>query len=163
INEAYEIGADHIIFEIDTPGGRVDAAGQIGKQLQELEIPSTAFIVNEALSAGSYIALNTDEIYMKPNATMGASGVITSDGKAAESQGIDPLYAEAMADPNIDLPKLGAPKGEYLTLTPNNAVKVDYSKEVINSRDALLDKLNFSNATIKEANVSVAESIARFV
>src|SRR5699024_12589817 len=26
-----------------------------------------------------------------------------------------------------------------------------------------LDKLNFSNATIKEANVSVAESIARFV
>src|SRR5699024_9785539 len=55
------------------------------------------------------------------------------------------------------------PKGEYLTLTPNNAVKVDYSKEVINSRDALLDKLNFSNATIKEANVSVAESIARFV
>src|SRR5699024_11581909 len=80
--------------------------------------------------SGSYIALNTDEIYMKPNATMGASGVITSDGKAAdkkaqsawvaamksaaESQGIDPLYAEAMADPNIDLPKLGAPKGEYL-------------------------------------------------
>src|SRR5699024_12252536 len=82
---------------------------------------------------------------------------------AAESQRIDPLYAEAMADPNIDLPKLRAPKGEYLTLTPNNAVKVDYSKEVINSRDALLDKLNFSNATIKEANVSVAESIDRFV
>lgn len=179
IDEAYEIGADHIIFEIDTPGGRVDAAGQIGKQLQELDIPSTAFIVNEALSAGSYIALNTDEIYMKPNATMGASGVITSDGKAAdkkaqsawvaamksaaESQGIDPLYAEAMADPNIDLPEFGAPKGEYLTLTPNNAVKVDYSKDVINNREALLDKLDLSNATIKEANVSIAESIARFV
>src|SRR5699024_11426837 len=43
IDEAYEKGADHIIFEIDTPGGRVDAAGQIGKQLQELQIPSTAF------------------------------------------------------------------------------------------------------------------------
>src|SRR5699024_2363181 len=96
----------------------------------EVERGLEAFItrsINEALSAGSYIALNTDEIYMKPNATMGASGVITSDGKAAdkkaqsawvaamksaaESQGIDPLYAEAMADPNIDLPKLGAPKG----------------------------------------------------
>src|SRR5699024_2311619 len=82
---------------------------------------------------------------------------------AAESQGIYPLYGEAMADPNIDLPELGAPKGEYLTLTPNNAVRVDYSKEVINSMDALLDKLDFSNATIIEANVSVAESIARFV
>src|SRR5699024_7502635 len=101
---------------------------------------------------------------MKTNTINVASTVITSYRKAAdkkaqtacvaamksaaESQVIDPLYAEAMADPNIDLPKLGAPKGEYLTLTPNNAVKVDYSKEVINSRDALLDKLNFSNATI---------------
>src|SRR5699024_5957665 len=99
----------------------------IGKQLQELEIPSTAFIVNEALSAGSYIALNPDEIYMIPNATMGASGEITSDGKAAdkraqsawvatmksdsESQGIDPLYAEAMRYSNIDLPKFVAQKG----------------------------------------------------
>src|SRR5699024_11220543 len=106
-------------------------------------------------------------IYMKPNATMGASGVITSDGKAAdkkaqsawvaamksaaESQGIDPLYAEAMADPNIDLPKLGAPKGEYLTLTPNNAEKIDNSKEVINKRDALLDKLYFSIASINNS------------
>ena len=28
-SEAYENGADHIIFEIDTPGGRVDAANEI--------------------------------------------------------------------------------------------------------------------------------------
>src|SRR5690625_5888343 len=28
----------------------------------------------------------SDEIYMKPNATMGASGVITSDGKAADKK-----------------------------------------------------------------------------
>src|SRR5699024_8206755 len=82
---------------------------------------------------------------------------------AAESQAIDPLYAEAMAKPNIDLPKLDAPKGEYLILTPNNAVKVDYSKEVINRKEALVDKLNYSKATNKEADDSNDESIARFV
>lgn len=179
IEEAYDIGADHIIFEIDTPGGRVDAAGQIGKQLQELDVPSTAFIVNEALSAGSYIALNTDDIYMRPNATMGASGVITSDGKAAdkkaqsawvaamksaaESQDKDPLYAEAMADPNIDLPELGAPEGEYLTLTPNNAVEVGYATDVLSNRQDLLEALDLSDATVHEASVSIAENIARFV
>src|SRR5699024_2040891 len=38
-NEAIEAGADHIVFEIDTPGGRVDSAGQIGKLLQSLDIP----------------------------------------------------------------------------------------------------------------------------
>src|SRR5699024_7090948 len=85
-DEAMEEGANHIIFEIDTPGGRVDAAGQIASILQNLEIPTTSFIVNEALSAGSYIALNTDSIYMKPHATMGASGVITQEGKAADKK-----------------------------------------------------------------------------
>src|SRR5690625_6721886 len=64
--EAMEEGANHIIFEIDTPGGRVDAAGQIANILQNLEIPSTSFIINEALSAGSYIALKPDRYIRNP-------------------------------------------------------------------------------------------------
>src|SRR5699024_11407049 len=67
--EAIEEGADHIIFEIDTTGGRVDAAGKIAKILQDLDIPTTSFIVNESLSAGSYIALNTDTIYIYHKST----------------------------------------------------------------------------------------------
>src|SRR5690625_4144362 len=43
--EAIEEGANHIIFEIDTPGGRVDSATQIAKLLQGLQIPTTSFIV----------------------------------------------------------------------------------------------------------------------
>src|SRR5690625_5193491 len=131
--EAMEEGANHIIFKIDTPGGRVDSASQIAKVLQNIDIPTTAFIVNEALSAGSYIALNLDTIYMKPNATMGASGIITSDGtaadekaqsawiaamkSAAESTGRDPIYAIAMADASVVLPELNGPKGKFFTLT----------------------------------------------
>lgn len=178
-NEAIEAGADHIIFEIDTPGGRVDSASQIAKLLQSLEIDSTSYVVNEALSAGSYIALNTDDIYMKKQATMGASGVITGDGNAAdkkaqsawiaamksaaESNNRDPIYAEAMANPDVDLPEYDAPKGEFLTLIPNNAVKVGYAEGIVNNRVDLLDKLNLSDATIVETETSVAEDIARFV
>src|SRR5699024_1516033 len=58
--EAIEENADHIIFEINTPGGRVDSAGEIATTLQNLDITTTSYIVNRALSAGSYIALNTD-------------------------------------------------------------------------------------------------------
>ncbi|PXW86530.1 membrane-bound serine protease (ClpP class) [Pseudogracilibacillus auburnensis] len=178
-NEAIEAGANHIIFEIDTPGGRVDSAGQIGKLLQGLEIPTSAFIVNEALSAGSYIALNSDTIYMKPNATMGASGVITGDGNAAdekaqsawiaamksaaESKGRDPQYAIAMADPSIDLPELGAPEGKFLTLTPTDAVEVGYAEGIVQNRVELLYELNLTNATIVETETSFAEEVARFV
>src|SRR5699024_11622038 len=47
-NEAVEAGANHIIFEIDTPGGRVDSAKQIGKLLQDLSIPATSFKIGRA-------------------------------------------------------------------------------------------------------------------
>lgn len=178
-NEAIEAGANHIIFEIDTPGGRVDSAGQIGKLLQELEIPTTAYIVNEALSAGSYIALNSDTIYMQPNATMGASGVITSDGNAAdkkaqsawiaamesaaESKGRDPQYAVAMADANVDLPEYGAPKGEFLTLTPKHALDVGYAEGIVQNEVELLHALDLDQAKIVKTETSLAEEIARFV
>src|SRR5699024_11758683 len=101
-DEAIEAGADHIVFEIDTPGGRVDSAGQIAKLLQGLEIDSTSYIVNEALSAGSYIALNTDDIYMKEQATMGARGVITGGGTAADKKAPSAWLAamRSAAEPN---------------------------------------------------------------
>lgn len=178
-NEAIEQGANHIIFEIDTPGGRVDSAGQIGKLLQETDIPTTAFIVNEALSAGSYIALNSETIYMRPNATMGASGVITSDGNAADKKAQsawiasmksaaqandrDPQYAIAMADESIDLPEYGAPKGEFLTLSPNDALEVGYAEGIVQNRTELLAALDFKDAEVVEMETSVAEEVARFV
>lgn len=177
--EAIEEGADHIIFEIDTPGGRVDSAGQIAKLLQSIHIPTSAYVINEALSAGSYIALNSDNIYMRSNSTMGASGVITADGNAAddkaqsawiaamksaaESKGRDPLYAMAMADPSIDLPEYNAPEGKFLTLTPQDALEVGYAEGIIENREALLAELDLSEATIVEVETSFAEEIARFV
>ncbi|MFC2948393.1 NfeD family protein [Virgibacillus sediminis] len=177
--EAVEANADHIIFEIDTPGGRVDSAGQIASMLQKLDIPTTSFIVNRALSAGSYLALNTDNIYMRPQATMGASGVITQDGNAAdekaqsawlaamrsaaESKGRDPQYAAAMADPDIDMPEYGAPEGEYLTLGPSEAVEVGYAEGVVNHREALMNQLGLSGASIVETETSLAEEVARFL
>ena len=177
--EAEEAGANHIIFEIDTPGGRVDSAGQIGKLLQGLDIPTTAYIVNEALSAGSYIALNSDAIYMNPNSTMGASGVITGDGNAAdekaqsawiaamksaaESKGRDPQYAIAMADASVDMPELGAPEGAFLTLTPSDALEVGYAEGIVQNRVELLDDLNLTNAQIVETETTFAEEVARFV
>ncbi|TRM12744.1 nodulation protein NfeD [Lentibacillus cibarius] len=178
-SEAEEKGADHIIFKIDTPGGAVAAAEQIGELLQGLETETTAYIVNRALSAGSYIALNTDNIYMKPHATIGASGVINQDGtaankkaqsawlsamkSAAESKGRNPKYAAAMADPNIDLPKYAAEKGKFLTLGPSSAKEVGYSRGTVENREVLLDKLGLSGAELVEKNLKFSEHIARFI
>lgn len=178
-SEAYENGADHIIFEIDTPGGRVDAANEIAVIFQDIDIPNTAFITSQALSAGSYIALNADQIYMKPQATMGASGVINSDGTAAdkkaqsawisamvaaaESTNRDPQYARAMADSSVDLPEYGAGEGKFLTLSPSDALEVGYSEGIVEDRTELLNELNLSDATIVEKSPTAAENLARFL
>jgi membrane-bound serine protease (ClpP class) len=179
LNVAHEKGADHIILKIDTPGGRVDAAGNIAKIMQETKIPITAFIVNKALSAGAYIALNADTIVMKPGATIGAAGVIDQAGNAADKKAQsawiaamvsaaqlndrDVIYAKAMADPNINLPKYDAPKGEFLTLTSTKALEVGYAEKVIDDDTELLYYLNMDNAKVETMEVSFAEKIARFV
>src|SRR5699024_10152062 len=113
--------------------------------LQGLEIDSTSYIVNEALSAGSYIALNTDDIYMKEQATMGASGVITGDGTAADKKAQSAWIAAMKSD------------------AESNDRDRGYAEGIANNRVALLDKINLSDATIVETETSVAEDIARFV
>ncbi|MCA1318891.1 nodulation protein NfeD [Bacillus tianshenii] len=179
IEEAEDAGADLIIYKLHTPGGLVDAASDISKSFKSTSIPSVAFIDTRALSAGAYLALYADKIYMTPGATMGAAAVITGDGNAAdkksqsywlqemenaaESSGRDPLYAKAMADTEVDLPELGAPKGELLTLGPKEALEIEYSEGTVKNLDELLQTLGYEDAEVVNVEVSFAESVARFL
>ena len=179
VDEAEEANAEAIIFDVNTPGGAVDAAGGIGKLLTGTELKTIAFVNKQALSAGAYISLNTDEIYMVPGSTMGSAAIIDQQGntagKKAESywfaamksaaveSGRDPIYAQAMADESIDLPELGAGKGKLLTLTAEQAREVGYSEGTVKNLDELLDKLGYENAEIRNVNETFAEKLARFL
>jgi membrane-bound serine protease (ClpP class) len=179
VETAVEENAKAIIFEINTPGGAVDAAGEIGKLLSSAPIKTVSFINKDALSAGAYISLNTDEIYMVPGSTMGAAAIIDQQGNAAdqkaqsywlsamkgaaEQKERDPIYALAMADPEVDLPEYGAPKGKLLTLTSDQAYEVGYSEGTVASVDEVLVKLGYPNAEVRSIDESFAEKLARFI
>lgn len=179
VTAAEEENAKAIIFEINTPGGAVDAAGEIAKLLTSTSIKTVSFINKEALSAGAYIALNTEEIYMVPGSTMGAAAIIDSEGNAAdekaqsywlsamkgaaEQNGRNPIYALAMADKEVDLPEYGAPKGKLLTLTSDQAFEVGYSEGTVASVNEVLDKLGYPNADLRSIDESFAEKLARFI
>lgn len=179
VEEALESGADYIIFELDTPGGRVDAALDIGELLRSIEIPNAVYIVNKALSAGAYISLNADEIYMKPGTSIGAAGVITGEGNAADKKtqsawisnmtaaavenGRDPVYAQAMADESIDLPEYRAPEGEFLTLYADEALEVGYAEGIAEDRTELLHMLGLEAAKVETIQPTFAEQLARFI
>lgn len=66
-------GAQLVIFDMNTPGGRIDAMNGIVRQiLDELhDITTVAYVNRRAYSAGAVISLACDEIVMAPGAIIG--------------------------------------------------------------------------------------------
>lgn len=178
IATAEENDASAIIFHINTNGGVVDAASKIGKLFKDSSVKTVAWVDNKALSAGAFIALNADEIYMSPSSTMGAAAIIDSSGNAAdqkaqsywlsamesaaENSGRDPQYAMAMADGNISIPDLKK-DGELLTLTNNSAELVGYSEGTVENQEQLLSALGIENAEMRNIDETIADKVARFL
>lgn len=80
LNRAKRAGADLVILEIDSPGGRMDASLAIAEQLRRVDWARTvAYIPREAISGAAVVALGCDEIVMQPHARLGDVGVIVRD------------------------------------------------------------------------------------
>ena len=178
-SEAEKAGAETVVLEINTPGGFVDAAGRIAKLMDETKLHVIAYINRDALSAGAFLALHADEIYMHPNGRIGAAQVIDQSGNAAddkansawlasmkaaaESSGRDPEFALAMANADIDLPQYRAEKGKLLTLSADEALEVKYSEGTVSSFDDLLATSGLEGAEIVKMNETFSEKLARFI
>lgn len=180
IEEAEEANAEAIIIEMNTPGGLVDEAENIAKLMADTEdIPIYLFINNRALSAGAFLALYAEEIYMSPNATMGAAAVIDQTGNAADEKarsawaasmrnaaeysGRNPVYAKAMVDESLEIPELGVDAGELLTLSASEALEVGYAEGIVNSLDEVLDAVGLADAEVVSVEESFLVKLARFV
>jgi membrane-bound serine protease (ClpP class) len=177
IREAEGAGARAIILEIETPGGRVDAAQRITTAVRNSGTPVYAFVNMHAHSAGAMIALSASEIFMRPGAVMGAATPVTGEGETApekivsamraemralaETRGLDPRVAEAMVDPAIEIEGVIA-AGQLLTLTAAEAARIGYAREV-EDWDALLAELELTGAPIQEAEINWAERVVRFL
>lgn len=176
---AEENDADAVIFHINTLGGAVDAAWDIGSLFANSEIKTVAWVDKQALSAGAYIALNADKIYMSPGSTMGSAAIIDQEGNAAdkkaqsswlasmkaaaERNNRDSQYALAMADVNNSLSELGAGQGKLLTLTNKQAEEVGYSEGTVKGLDGVLKSIGLENADVRNIDESFAEKVARFL
>ncbi|PZD93939.1 nodulation protein NfeD [Paenibacillus sambharensis] len=184
LGEAEEANAERIILVINTLGGRVDSADEIGKLIRESPIPTTAFIEGKAVSAGTFIALNADMIVMQPSSTIGAAAIVDAQGTliedakvrsywvsrmvgAAELNGRDPNIAVAMTDPRqrVELPKLDKVKGEgeVLSISAAEAVKVGYADHIANSVDETLAWLELEDRPAVEVNPTFVERMARWL
>lgn len=176
LREARAAGASAVILDIDTPGGRVDAAERIADALQDAGIPTYAYINRRAFSAGALISLATDRIYMRPGSVIGAATPVVGDQKApekivsamrsemralAEARGLDPRVAEAMVDEEIAIEGV-VDEGKLLSLTTEEAVGLGYAA-MVDDLPALLADVGLSGAEVLEASVNWAERVVRFL
>jgi len=97
LEEAEAAGASAVILDMDTPGGRVDAAQRIADALQDSPVPVYTLVNRRAFSAGALIALATDEIYMRPGSVLGAATPVDGSGEKASEKIVSAMRSEMRA------------------------------------------------------------------
>jgi len=177
VKEAEANEAVLLVFEMDTPGGSIDAARKIRDVIASTEIPTAALIKRQGISAGAYIALNCDYIAMQPGSNFGDAeplvGGVRADEKilsewraaiasAAESKGRDPLIAKAFADRDIEIPGL-IEKGKLLTLTPQRALETGMIDYIVANLNELFEELEIEDPQIIRSEPTNTEKFVRFI
>jgi membrane-bound serine protease (ClpP class) len=183
LNEATQAGAAAVIIEINTFGGRVDAAVLIRDALLNARVPTVAFINKRAISAGALISLAAEKIAIANGGTIGAATPVQMGQPGAPAQPVEektvsyvrkefrstaearkrpPLIAEAMVDADVQIPGL-IEKGKLLTLTTEEALKhkvADFRAETLES---VLEQLGLAGAQVKHVSPNWAEGLVRFL
>ena len=176
LDEAAAAGARAVVLDIETPGGRVDAAERIINAISRSEVPVYAYVNMHAYSAGAMIALATDRVLMQEGAVMGAATPVDGSGTKApekivsamraqmralaEARGLDPTIAEAMVDEEIAIDGV-IDEGKLLTLTAGEAVALGYA-ETVDGWEDVLAAIGVEGVAVVQAQVNWAERIVRF-
>jgi membrane-bound serine protease (ClpP class) len=171
-----------IVIEVNTLGGRVDAAIQIRDALLEAEPRTIAFIHPRAISAGALISLACDNVIMTEGGTIGAATPIQAapGGQAeavgekmvsymraemratAEANGRRGDIAEAMVDAEVVIDGI-VEAGKLLTLDTDQALKMGMADAKAADLEAVMSLLTLENPEFVEAELNWGEEIARWL
>lgn len=180
--EADDEGYDLVIYEINTFGGRLDAAVIIRDAIINASVPTVAFINKRAISAGVLISLAANKIYMHPQSTIGAAepvsmGIGGSTGEVsekvisywrtelrstAEKNNRNGDVAEAFADKSIEIEGV-VEEGKLLTLTTKQALELGMADATAETIQEILELENLKGAKITTADMNAAEKLAGFL
>ena len=192
IKMAEEDNAKAIIFDIDTFGGRLDAATQIKDAILSAKIPTIAFINRRAISAGALISLSCEKIFMTSGGTIGAATAVDMSGKkgsekvisymreemasTAESRNRNVDIAKGMVDEELFFTHLvingdsievndleGRKEGKLITLTTELALKYNITDGVQETLEELLIFIELEDAEIKITDENWSEAFVRFL
>lgn len=179
--QAQAEGAAAVVLEVNTFGGRVDAAVQMRDALLDSPLRTIAFVNKRAISAGALISLAAREVVMAPGATMGAATPVMAGGPGggalpveektvsyvrkefratAEARGRPPLVAEAMVDADVVIPGV-IEKGKLLTLTTAEALQLKVADRQADTLAQALQVMGLGGAELRRTAPNWAENVVR--
>ncbi len=179
LQEAQKQNAQAVIFEIDTFGGRVDAMLFIKDLVFRTPVKTVAFVNPRAWSAGVFLALSCEKIFMSPDGSMGASEPRSSqedvdkpDPKTvsalraqiealAQARGRNPLLFAAMVDREAVIEGV-KDKGALLTLPARKALELGAIDGIAQNREEVLAQLGLEGPVV-DLSPSWSETLARIV
>jgi membrane-bound ClpP family serine protease len=178
LKEAEKADARVLILEIDTFGGRLDAAVRIKDKLVDTKINTIAFVNKKAISAGALIALATKHIVMAPGSTIGAATPVKlsyweekpasekvisyfkkemqSTAEAADHPGD---IAASMVDPDLQIAGI-VEKGKLLTLTTKEAVRLKVAEHEVRDLGELYRKFQLEGVAIENRPLAWTDKVA---
>ncbi len=165
--------AKAFIFEIDTFGGRVDAAIRIRDAILSTPNLTIAFIKDRAWSAGALIALSCEKIIISPSGSIGAAEPRPAEEKTisalkaefestAKKRGRNPKIAAAMVDADEVIPGLKQ-KGKILTLYAEEAKRWKIADEILENLESILKYFRLEKEKVINLHPNWAENFVRFI
>lgn len=124
-------GAELIIFDFNTNGGRVDTADEIAKLIREElgDIRTVAWVNSKAISAGAWLALTCDEMVMVPHGKIGDCAPIAMGG---ELKGVQREKVESYITADF---RLAAEANGYPVAVLKSMVRMDMEVWLVESID----------------------------
>ncbi len=178
IDEAENNNADLIVIRMNTYGGSVLYADSISDKIFRSKLPVYVLIENNAASAGAFISMACDSIYMQTGSTIGAATVVNQAGEPmpdkyqsymrkkmrakAEANGRNPEIAEAMVDPSVIVPGV-SDSGKVVTFTTLEAMKYGFCEGEANSVAEVLEIVGIKDYNLAEQQLSEMDSILDFL
>lgn len=168
VSAAQETGSAAILIDMNTPGGLLSNMQSIISDIQSAEnngIKVYTFVEPSgwAASAGSYIAMSTDGIYMGNGSAIGSSTPIVVGGTSLEQNHTESFmisYMESLAQThNRNVTAAELMVTEDKAYTADQAIKVGIANGKANSVSQTLTSVGLSNYTVIQMNLNAYDQL----
>ena len=145
VKQAMEAKADAIILDMETNGGALNSTEEIIKAIDNFKGLTVTYVNRKAFSAGAFIAVGTQKIYMAPQSVIGAAAPILM-GPGGGVEGIPDTVERKMTSGVSALIRTSAEKNghniEVIEGMINKNKEVEIDGEVINEKGEILTLTN---------------------